>query len=227
MNTSQSLGILSDYSCVIIALLLRCHRSGAERRRRRCRPTLARCPMLLRHSRLIAVACVMLLSLATAAGATVLWDQSNWNTNGEGSVNLSSSSCSQITGNTKFHTASDVHFSQPVHITTVRIYETLGNVQAATSAFSWIAPKTGAFPTECASAVNNAANNATITVTTETKNAVTEAVVTAANLNINLAAGDYWVSLTPKHSLGSFPYSVHSVTTGPIQGDPTRGIDAC
>ena len=79
--------------------------------------------MLLRHAKLIAAGSALLLSLASTAGAVVLWDQSNWNTATEGSVNLSSNSCSQISGNTKVHTANDVHFDNPVHITTVRIYE--------------------------------------------------------------------------------------------------------
>ena len=96
--------------------------------------------MLVRHSRSIAAAAVLALSFATAASAAVLWDQSDWNINGDGSVNLSSTSCSGITGNTKAHTACDVHFDNPVHITTVRVYETLGNVQAATKAYLWIAP---------------------------------------------------------------------------------------
>jgi hypothetical protein len=51
--------------------------------------------------------------------------------------------------------------------------------------------------------------------------------VTAANLTRALAPGDYWVSLTPRHNLGLFPYSVHRVTAGPIVGDPTRAIEAC
>jgi len=51
--------------------------------------------------------------------------------------------------------------------------------------------------------------------------------VTCANLAIDLAAGDYWVSLTPKHSLGNFPYTVHLITTGPVIGDPTPTVVAC
>ena len=74
--------------------------------------------MLVRHARSLTVAAVLALSVASAANAVTLWDQSNWNTNTEGSVNLSSTSCSQISGNTKAHTACDVHFDAPVHITT-------------------------------------------------------------------------------------------------------------
>jgi len=184
--------------------------------------------MPVRHARALTVAAVLALSFATAASAqVVLWDQSDWNLNGDGSVNLSSSSCSQISGNTKAHTACDVHFDNPVHITTVRIYETLGNVQAATKAYLWIAPKTGPLPTAASTDVNNAANLKTITVATETKSGQQAAVVTCANLSIDLPAGDYWVSLTPQHSLGLFPYSVHRVITGGVVGDPTPTIVAC
>src|SRR5262245_62498335 len=95
------------------------------------------------HPRFLATAALLSLSSATAANAAVLWDQSAVIATMEGSVNLSSTSCSQISSNTKVHTANDVHFDQPVTITAVRIYETPGNVQAATQAYLWIAPKTG------------------------------------------------------------------------------------
>jgi hypothetical protein len=183
--------------------------------------------MLVRHARSITVAALLALSVAKAASAVVLWDQSNWNTNTEGSVNLSSTSCSQISGNTKAHTACDVHFDNPVHITTVRIYETFGNVQAATKAFLWIAPKTGALPTNPSTDVNNAANLVNITSTTVTNGAVQAVQVTATGLSRDLPAGDYWVSLTPQHSLGTFPYSVHLTTSTAAVGDPTPTIVAC
>ncbi len=184
--------------------------------------------MFPRYLRIAASAALLLGSLAGGAGAAVLWDQSNWNTgNGEGSLNLSSTSCSQISGNTKLHTASDVHFDGPVVISTVRIYEKDGNVAAATQAYLWIAPKTGPTPTESSTLVNNAANIVPITVAYETIGPNTAAVVTASGLSIALPAGDYWVSLTPRHSRGIFPYTVHFVTGGPIVGDPTSSIEAC
>ena len=99
--------------------------------------------MLSRYFRIAASAALLLGIVASGASAAVLWDQSNWNQVNEGSLNLASTSCSQISGNTKVHIANDVHFSSPVTITTVRIYETAGNVQAATQAYLWIAPKTG------------------------------------------------------------------------------------
>ena len=179
--------------------------------------------MLLRHSRLIAAASALLLSLASSAGAVVLWDQTNWATNFEGSINLSSNSCSQISGNTKVHTASDVHFDTPVHITTVRIYETPGNVQAATLAYLWIAPKTGPIPTTISDQLELAPTAVQVgIVSAEVSPGVIQ--VTASGLNIDLPAGDYWVSLTPRHNLGIFPYTVHLVTSGPIVGDPTAAI---
>jgi hypothetical protein len=183
--------------------------------------------MLVRHSRLIAAASALLLTLASTAGAAVLWDQSNWDPAGEGSVNLSSNSCSQISGNTKVHTANDVHFDSPAHITTVRIYETLGNVQTATLAYLWIHPKSGSLPTTSSDSLEIltlGVLQVPITSATQTIGTSTAAVVTATGLNINLPAGDYWVSLTPRHNLGIFPYSVHLITSGPVMGDPTAAI---
>jgi hypothetical protein len=142
-------------------------------------------------------------------------------------VNLSSNSCSQISGNTKVHTANDVHFDTPVTITTVRIYETPGNVQTATQAYLWIAPKTGPVPTANSLSLEAAALVKPITIGSETHGTTTAVVVTCSGLNIALPAGDYWVSLTPKHSIGLFPYTVHLVTGGPVLGDPTEAIVAC
>jgi len=185
--------------------------------------------MSLRYPMLTAVAAALLFSFAPSTGsAAVLWDQSNWNTLGEGSLNLNSNSCSQISGNTKLHNANDVHFSSAVHITNVRIYETPGNVQTATLAYLWIAPKTGPLPTESSSAVWGLPLQVSITSAIETIGPNSCVVVSANNLNINLPAGDYWVALTPRHNRGStFPYTVHLVTTGPIIGDRTATIDAC
>jgi len=183
--------------------------------------------MPLRHSRLIAAATALLLSLASAAGAEVLWDQSNWNTTTEGSVDISSASCSQISGNTKVHIANDVHFDNPVHITTVRIYETFGNVQTATQALLWIHPKTGALPATISDSLELAGLTVNINAVTEVNGANQCVRVSANGLDIELPAGDYWVSLTPKHNLGTFPYTVHLITTGPVVGDPSPAIVAC
>lgn len=185
--------------------------------------------MLLRHSRLVGAAAALLLSLASTASAQiVLWDQSNWNTTGEGSLNHNANSCSQISGNTKLHTANDVHFNQPVHITSVTIYETPGNIDAATLAYLWIAPKTGPMPTESIANIATLANQKTITVSTVTNGAFSARAVTAAGLNIDLPAGDYWISLTPRHNRGSlFPYTVHLVTDSPVVGDPTPSLLGC
>ena len=184
--------------------------------------------MLQRHTRLVAVTAALLVSLASTASAQVtLWDQSNWNTTGEGSLNHNANSCSQISGNTKLHTANDVHFDQPVHITSVTIYETPGNVEAATLAYLWIAPKTGAMPTESIANIATAANSKPITIATVTNGAASARSVTVSGLNIDLPAGDYWISLTPRHNRGIFPYTVHLVTSGPVIGDPTPSLLGC
>ena len=188
--------------------------------------------MLLRNSRLIAAACALLLSLASVAGAEVLWDQSNWDQPGtpgedDGSVNLSSNSCNQISGNTKAHTACDVHFDSPVRITTVRIYEKRGNVEAATTARLWIYPKTGPLPTTPGDSLELPSLIVPITAVLEGTAPSLAVRVTAGGLDVELPAGDYWVSLTPIHNLGLFPYTIHFHTAGPVIGDPTVAINAC
>src|SRR5262245_12953654 len=146
-------------------------------------------PVLVRHSRLIAAASALLVSMASVAGAEVLWDQSNWNTNTEGSVDITSTSCSQISGNTKVHIANDVHFDAPVHITCVRIYETDGNVQTATLGFLWIAPKTGSLPTTVSDQLEGPpALQVPITSVTETIGAFHCQRVSATGLDIELPA---------------------------------------
>ena len=180
--------------------------------------------MLVRHPRFLTAVLALSLSFATAASAAVLWDQSALNATLDGTVDLSSNSCSAINGNTKAHIASDVHFDTPVTITAVRIYETPGNVQTATQAYLWIAPKTGPIPTTISSDVNNAANIVPITISAAVGGVVT---VSATGLTRNLPAGDYWVSLTPRHSLGLYPYTWHIYAAAPVIGDPSAAIVAC
>ena len=180
--------------------------------------------MHVRHARAITAAAVLALSFATAASAAVLWDQSNLNATLDGTIDLSSTSCSQISGNTKVHIASDVHFDNPVVISAVRIYETPGNVQAATQGYLWIAPKTGPLPTASNTDVEAAAILVPIVVSPVVGGVVT---VSAQGLSRSLAAGDYWVSLTPKHSLGTFPYTWHIYAAGPVVGNSSAAIVAC
>ena len=184
--------------------------------------------MLVRHSRLIAAASTLVLSLASAAGAEVLWDQSSlMPTPYDGALDESANACNQISGNTKVHIASDVHFDTPVHITTVRIYETPGNVQAATTAFLWIHPKNSVLPTTSSDSLELAGIQVPITAVTEGVGQAQFVRVSATGLDIELPAGDYWVSLTPRHNLGAFPYTVHILTSGPVIGDPSAAIVAC
>ena len=180
--------------------------------------------MLVRHPRFLTAVLALSLSFATAAGAAVLWDQSALNATLDGTIDLVSNSCSQISGNTKVHIASDVHFDNPVVISAVRIYETPGNVQAATQAYLWIAPKTSSIPTNSSSEIEVAANLVPITVSAVVGGVVT---VSAQGLSRSLAAGDYWVSLTPRHSLGIYPYTWHIYAAGPVTGDPSAAITAC
>jgi hypothetical protein len=176
--------------------------------------------------KLLLCAFAMLL-VASAASAAILWDQSNLNPNGDGSVNLASNACSQISGNTRVHNTSDVTFPQPVIITSISIWEKAGNVQTATQAYLSIFPKTGPFPTLPSDSLYNPTKLVTITVAAPALQNGLSCVKVTANVNRVLPAGDYWISLTPRHNIGIFPYSIHHMTLGPIVGAPTRAIEAC
>jgi len=178
-----------------------------------------------------------MLTLASAASAVVLWDQTNLKPVvsagqivGDGSVNLGSNGCSQISGNTRVHNTSDVTFATPVVVTKITILEKAGNVQAATQAFLWIGQKTGPFPTVPSDSLYNLTVGLRLVPITVSAPQVVNGVSCVAvstTLNRALAAGDYWISLTPRHNLGIFPYSIHFITDGPIVGSPTRAIEAC
>src|SRR5262245_10640058 len=168
--------------------------------------------------------------MASAAGAEVLWDQSSLiPTPYDGHYDESATSCSPTNGNTKLHIANDVHFDRPVHITTVRTYEGVGNVQTATQAYLWIHPKNGVLPTTSSDSLELAGIVVDITPVTVGPNGPTQYVrVSATGLDIELPAGDYWVSLTPRHSHGlNPPNSFHIMAAGPVIGDPSPTINAC
>jgi len=184
--------------------------------------------VLVLHSRLIAAASALLLSLASAAGAEVLWDQSTlMPVPYDGAFNESANSCNPVSGNTKTHIASDVHFDRPVHITTVRIFETPGSVQVATQAYLWIHPKNGPLPTTSSDSLELASNLVSITPVTVGTGSAQYVRVSATGLDIELPAGDYWVSLTPRHNHSTIiPYTFHIFAAGSF-GDPDPTIVGC
>jgi hypothetical protein len=178
--------------------------------------------------KLMLAVCVLALS-AMGASADVLWDQSNWDTSGDGMVNMAYTTCSFINGNTKMHEANDVTFTTNVLVSSITIYETEGNGNAASASqgYLWITPKTGSLPTASSADVNNAANLVSITSAYVEKDGVFGLAITASGLNLALPAGDYWVSLTPRCSAGMFPWSVLCFSSGGIVGDSTKYIEAC
>jgi len=178
--------------------------------------------------KLLTALCLVALA-ASGASADVIWDQSNWNTGGDGFMNLASSSCSMISGNTKVHVASDVTFYSDVVVNSITIYETEGNGNAAfaTQGYLWIAPKTGALPTESSALVNVSTNLVTITSSYVVKDGVTGLAITASGLNRALPAGEYWVSLTPRASRGLFPWSVLTWSADGVIGEGSPSIEAC
>jgi len=181
--------------------------------------------------KLLTALCLVALA-ATGASADIIWDQSDWNNpNLDGFVNAASAFACNFDGSrTKVHTANDVTFATDVSVTSVSIWQTLGNGQAegAIQAYLWIAPKTSALPTNASTEVNNAANLVSITNTYETIGGVTVLKTTASGLSLSLTAGSYWVSLTPRCNRGTiYPYSWHLFSADGVVGDPTPVISAC
>ncbi len=178
--------------------------------------------------KLMIALCLVALA-ASGASADVLWDQSNWDTSGDGFVNMAWTSCNMISGNTKVHQANDVTFASDVVISSITIYETEGNGNAfsATQGYLWIAPKTGSLPTVGSDVVNNAANLVNISSAYVEKDGVFGVAITASGLNLALPAGSYWVSLTPRCSAGFWPWSVLCFSSDGILGDSTKFIEAC
>jgi hypothetical protein len=179
--------------------------------------------------KLLTALCLIAVA-ATGASADVLWDQSTWASTADGFVNAASAFACNFDGSrTKLHTANDVTFSVDVSVSSVSIWQTLGNGQAegATQGYLWITPKTGAMPTNSSTEVNNAANLVTITNTYEVVGGETVLKTTASGLSLSLPAGSYWVTLTPRCNRGTiYPYSWHIFANG-VVGDPTVRISAC
>jgi hypothetical protein len=181
--------------------------------------------------KLLTALCLIAVA-ATGASADVLWDQSNWNNStGDGYLNAASAYACNFDGSrTKLHTANDVTFSVDVSISSVSIWQTIGNgnAEGATQGYLWIVPKTGTLPTNASTEVNNAANLVTITNSYETIGATTVLKTTASGLALSLPAGSYWVSLTPRCNVGTiYPYSWHLFSGDGVIGDPTTVISAC
>ncbi len=103
----------------------------------------------------------------------------------------------------------DVTFGGAVVITDITTYYTVGNwpLGAGTATLNIFAndgsglPQPGDIPDNGASVATNAAVHAL------------GQEITASGLNINLAAGSYWVGLTPEVSFGDFGQQFHQAAT--------------
>lgn len=179
--------------------------------------------------KLLTALCLIAVA-ATGASADILWDQSAVTSTADGFVNAASAFACNFDGSrTKLHTANDATFSVDVLISSVSIWQTLGNgnAEGATQGYLWIVPKTGAMPTNSSIEVNNAANLVPITNTYEVIGGETVLKTTASGLSLSLPAGSYWVSLTPRCNRGTiYPYSWHLFSSS-VVGDPTVRISAC
>lgn len=172
------------------------------------------------YSKLSRLAVAAAFLLAQGAAADILWDQSDYDEFGPGFFNAE---------------AGGPPFGMTVHaVCDVTVPAAGWNVESITtwysaldpawgagiaSGFLHIFPKTGALPVDgsddpTASAV--VPMSGTLVGTTW--------VVTASGLGVNLAAGDYWIGITPSAPSGPFGPEIYLSSLTPM-GDATASYD--
>jgi hypothetical protein len=130
----------------------------------------------------------LLLSLiAGASGAMVLWDQSVFDPNGPGIANSHSPGFNGFV----IHSVNDVTVDATWNVQSITQYYSSWNFNwgSISTGYLHIAPKTGALPTF------NPTTDVQVPMTATLVDGVF--VVSATGLNIDLAAGEYWMGITP------------------------------
>jgi hypothetical protein len=143
------------------------------------------------YTTLAAILALALSTLATAAGAAVLWDQSTIDPNGPGIVG----SYSPGFGGFVAHTVNDITVpAEGWHVTSITQYYAGFNYAWTNLTLGYvnIQPKSGALPTAAVSAVQVPMS----CVISGDYQGQPIFAVTAA-LNLDLVPGSYWVGLTP------------------------------
>jgi hypothetical protein len=149
-----------------------------------------------KYSKLAVALSIALLTLASAAGAAVLWDQSTF----DPSAPAMAASNSPGFGGFVAHTVNDVVVpADGWHVTSISQYYSGFNYSwtSMTVGYINIIPKTGALPTGTPSAVLQPMS----CVEGTPFNGSTVFIVTA-NVSLDLVPGEYWIGLTPNGSAG-------------------------
>lgn len=168
----------------------------------------------------LALAAVLVFAMATSASAQVLWDQSEFDAFGPGFFN--SESGSPPFGSTQ-HTVSDVNAPGAWHMTRITIYFSALDPAFADGIFQGylhVWPKVGPMPGEdpTASPLINLATN----VVPGPNGEIIE--VSTVGLDMNIAAGDYWIGITPI-APAPFGPEIHQGATS-VYGDASPSFDA-
>ncbi len=169
----------------------------------------------------------MLTMLTSVAGATVLWDQSNYDVNYGGFWN-SESGCAFDWSGATVHQANDIMVWDEITIESITTYYDMleMGIEGATEAYLWIAPKTGSLPVDGTDDPRNPTILVPVTVTNDTGTGGNAYVLTASGLSIDLAPGEYWVSLTPIFP-GGFWGPSYNIRSMDPWGDDTAFWEIC
>lgn len=171
---------------------------------------------------------VLSLALASGASADVLWDQSAIDFAAPFSVPNHVTSSAPIGGQREVYSFADI--TVPAGgwtINSVSVYMGFWALYVngpATGAVLNIVPRTPGQPPSNAYNPRRPANGGSgtlvsVTTTQLSINSQTIDQVTAGGLNIVLAAGDYWISLTPTYGGGGFGQPNQWPTATPIGGN--------
>lgn len=148
------------------------------------------------YTRLVAVLTLALVSLASAASASVLWDQMTIDPAGPGIVGSNSPGF----GGFVAHTVNDVTVpAEGWHVTSITCLYGGFNFgwTGISQGYVNILPKSGALPTAPVSSVL-----VPMTCVNSGDYNGTALFAVTATLNLDLAPGEYWVGLTPTASAG-------------------------
>ena len=168
----------------------------------------------------LALAAVLVIALASAASAQVLWDQSDFDAFGPGFFN--SESGGPPFGITS-HTVNHVTAPGAWHMTKITIYMTAIDPGFAAGIFQGylhVWPKTGSFPTEDPAA--SPVINLSATLLPGPNGDYIE--VSTVGLDLNITAGDYWVGITPIAAAGPFGPEIH-MGSATLYGDASPSYD--
>lgn len=173
-------------------------------------------------NRRVAVSLLAVGCLAGAAQANVLWDQSSLDWFGNGFYNAIAGS--PPFGVTSYAVADVTVPAGGWAVDSVSMYWSCldFNWPATTTGRVYMQPKTGSLPTVLP-------GGALVPMTIEILNDATVSQayykVTASGLGANLAAGDYWIGITPSVPSGFFGPEI-ALPTLPTVGSPSAYLDA-